>query len=332
MKYTYKLFLALIIPLLIVSCTARRLTSSNTASNQKAHKAPASFRVVGYVIYYDLAKGKLNHFDISRLNYLNVFYNKADTNGKFADLTNLDSIITAAHKNNVKVMATIGNATSLSLITDTARGKFIDTLVSSLVALKMDGIDVDFEGDHINKDYEGFVGALSAALKAKGKLMTAAVATWETQWLSDKALSYYDFLNIMTYDATGPWNLKEPGPHSPYSFAVSDLNFWTNTRHIAKDKLNLGLPFYGYGFGPGVKREYHYWQIVQQYPGAENTDSVNVAPGANIYYNGIPAMKKKTKLAMKNAGGVMLWELMEDADGDKSLLSAVDKTANPRNK
>ena len=29
---------------------------------------------------------------------------------------------------------------------------------------------------------------------------------------------------------------------------------------------------------------------------------------------------------MKNAGGVMIWHVLEDADGDKSLLSVIDKT------
>ncbi len=35
---------------------------------------------------------------------------------------------------------------------------------------------------------------------------------------------------------------------------------------------------------------------------------------------------------MQNAGGVMVWELLEDAGEDKSLLSAIDQTANPGNK
>jgi GH18 family chitinase len=99
------------------------------------------------------------------------------------------------------VLGTIGNAINMKFITDSCRNKFIDSLISSLGELNLDGIDVDLEGDHIDKDYEGFVGALSTALKAQGKLMTAAVATWESAQLTDKALTYFDFLNIMTYDA-----------------------------------------------------------------------------------------------------------------------------------
>jgi chitinase len=315
------LYTALALCILISACKTHKL-----AQRTAVVKAPANFRVVGYMVSGEIAKGQVTNFDLTRLTYLNVFFNGPGKNGKFKEIPHLDSIIAAAHKNNVKVIATIGNGINLSMLADTSRANLIDSLVSSTVALQLDGIDVDLEGDHINKDYEGFVGDLSTALKANGKLMTAAIATWESATLSDKALSYFDFLNVMTYDATGPWNLKEPGPHSPYSMAVADLDFWTNKRHIAKERLNLGLPFYGYGFEPALATEYHYAQIIKQYPGAEQADSVMVTPANIIYYNGIPTIKKKTAYAMQNAGGVMIWELMQDGEADKSLLNAIDKT------
>jgi len=330
MKNIYKLSILLVLPLWWAGCKKdgdnKVIIPPPIKVPDTTYKAPANFRVVGYMLSGEIAKGNATSFDVSRLTYLNVFFNGPGTNGKFRDIPHLDSMITAAHQHNVKVIATIGNGVSLTLLTDTSRANFIDSLVSSVVALQLDGIDVDLEGDHINKDYEGFVGDLSAALKVKGKLMTAAIATWESATLSDKALSYFDFLNIMTYDATGPWNIKERGPHSPYSMAVSDLDFWTNKRHIPKEKLNLGLPFYGYGFEPTIVNEYSYKKIVELFPNSEQADSIAVTPANTIYYNGIPTMKKKTAFAMQNAGGVMIWELMGDADADKSLLNAIDKT------
>jgi len=325
MKYIYPICLLLILPLLMVSCKVRKLAKPD-ATPTVMYRAPLNFRVVGYLLSGDIAKGRSAGFDLARINYLNIFFNGPDTNGKFVHIPHLDSTITAAHKYHVKVLATIGNGIKISLLTDTNRARLIDSLVSSVTDLQLDGIDVDLEGNHINKDYEGFVGDLSAALKAKGKLMTAAIATWESVQLTDKALTYFDFLNVMTYDATGPWNLKEPGPHSPYSMAVSDLDFWTNFRCIPKDKLNLGLPFYGYGFGPSVKQEFHYSEIVKLYSGSENTDQIADTVKNVIYYNGLATIKKKTIYAIQHAGGVMIWELMGDADGDKSLLNAVDST------
>jgi GH18 family chitinase len=42
-----------------------------------------------------------------------------------------------------------------------------------------------------------------------------------------------------------------------------------------------------------------------------------------VYYNGIPTIQQKTKYAMGNGGGVMIWELSKDASGDLSLLKAI---------
>lgn len=51
--------------------------------------------------------------------------------------------------------------------------------------------------------------------------------------------------------------------------------------------------------------------------------------GSRMYYNGIPTIQKKVKLARKNAGGVMFWQLMGDASGEKSLLRAINQVAYP---
>jgi chitinase len=323
-------YLTLLLPLILFSCKTRKL--AQPASANIIYKAPANFRIVGYLIGAQITNGQASNFDVSRVNYLNVFFNKPGWDGKFRRLPHLDSIVTAAHSHHVKVLATIGNALDMSLLADSCSAGLIDSMVKSVADLKLDGIDVDLEGKSIDKDYEGFVTALAAALKPKGLLLTAAIATWESPTISDKALACFDCMNIMTYDATGPWNIKEPGPHSPYAMAVADLDFWTIKRHIPKEKLDLGLPFYGYGFEPLKVSEYTYTKVVSIYPGSEQVDSVIVTPANIIYYNGIPTIKKKTAYALQNAGGVMIWELMSDAGGPKSLLNAVDEVANQVNK
>jgi len=330
LKSLYAASLLFLFYLAIAGCKTRRLIPAQVTPHL-VYKAPANFRVVGYLLSGEIANGTAATFNLSRVNYLNIFFNGQDAHHKLRHMPHLDSTIAAAHQLHVTVLASIGNGTRLSLLTDTSRADFIDSLVKSVDELHLDGIDVDLEDKSINNNYEAFIGGLSVALKQKGKLLTAAVATWESALFTDKALSYFDFLNVMTYDDTGPWRLNEPGPHSPYSMAITDLDFWTNKRHIPKEKINLGLPFYGYSFVPGTKHEFHYWEIVQQYPGAENADKATASPGDTVYYNGIPTIKKKTAFAMQNAGGVMIWELLEDAAGTKSLLNAIDSTANPAN-
>ena len=54
-------------------------------------------------------------------------------------------------------------------------------------------------------------------------------------------------------------------------------------------------------------------------------DELKMPDGSTLYYNGIPTIQKKVKLAKKEAGGVMFWHIGGDAAGDKSLVTAINK-------
>lgn len=188
----------------------------------------------------------------------------------------------------------------------------------------LDGIDVDLEGGLIDTNYENFVIDLSSALKQKNKMITAAIATVYKDQFTDKALAHFDFINIMSYDKTGPWNPSRTGPHAPYEMAVEDLEYWTKTRGIAKEKLSLGVPFYGYGFGGTAPESISWKNLLIQYPNAAQADEKSVNDGM-IYYNGIPTIRKKTSLALEKAGGIMIWQLLQDTTGSQSLLNNIDE-------
>ena len=47
--------------------------------------------------------------------------------------------------------------------------------------------------------------------------------------------------------------------------------------------------------------------------------------GKTAYYNGIETIRKKTRLALQRGGGVMIWDLAQDSNGDTSLLTAIHK-------
>jgi len=250
-------------------------------------------------------------------------------------LAGLDQVVAAAHAKNVKVLVSIGGGSApayySSLLADSMRTTVINNIVQFMTDNQFDGVDVDLEGALIDNNYEAFITGLSTALKPKSKLLTAAIATAYQSQYSDKALALMDFVNVMSYDKTGPWNPSNPGQHSPYDMAVSDLSYWNGTRGIPKAKLNLGVPFYGYGFGTNAPSSISFGDIVTQYPGAENTDQVTVNGGGIIYYNGVPTIESKTTLALNNAGGIMIWQLMQDAGGSKSLLNAINVTINSSN-
>jgi GH18 family chitinase len=127
----------------------------------------------------------------------------------------------------------------------------------------------------------------------------------------------------MSYDKTGPWTPSKPGQHSPLEMAKEDFKYFNKTRQIPSQKLLVGLPFYGYGFGGKAPESMFYGDIVKTYPGAEKKDSVG-AGGGLLYYNGISTIQQKVKFAMANkAGGVMIWEVQQDSKDGKSLLKAI---------
>src|SRR5688500_16913293 len=138
----------------------------------------------------------------------------------------------------------------------------------------------------------------------------------------------------MSYDQTGPWRPNEPGPHSTYRKAQEDHRYWINARKIPKHKISLGLPFYGYCFGTKYGESMSYADIITNFPGSDQKDMVSPEGGGVIHFNGLPTIKKKTTLALKRAGGVMIWQLLQDALGEKSLLAAIDgiiKKRSPKN-
>ena len=299
-------------------------------------QTPSQFRVVGYVRTSDIENGKTSGIDLGKVNYINIAFINPDETGNFKAMPGLAAFITTAHSKNVKVLASIGGGLAPvyfhSLLSDSLRGEFIKNAVQLVTSNHLDGIDADLEGEYIDKNYQSFITELSAALKQQHKLLTAAVATVYKSRYTDKALAQLDFINIMSYDKTGPWNLKNPGQHSPYAMAVEDLDYWSNTKGIAKEKLSLGVPFYGYGFGPNAPEEMSFKGIAGKYPGSEKTDSVSVTGGGVVYYNGIPTIKAKTTLALQKAGGIMIWQLLQDAAGDNSLLNVINETITNPNK
>src|SRR5262245_10091170 len=164
----------------------------------------------------------------------------------------------------------------------------------------------------------------------RNKLITSAIAVFYKDQLSDAALAQYDFVNIMSYDHTGPWRPERPGPHSTYEQAAEAIEYFGVTRKIPKEKLVLGVPFYGYGFGPELTSPavtMTFKDIVAAFPGSDEVDQWNRPDGKILYYNGLPTIRRKTALAREKASGIMIWQILGDAPGDKSLLAAISAEA-----
>ena len=303
-------------------------------NNKTIVSQPASetkLRVLGYLPGSNNWMQVMDGINFTKITDLNLAFINPDASGNFTADDAYRQVIEKAHSNHVRVFLSIGGGSPPAHLEGLMKNDKRPALIANLVAFadnyNFDGIDVDLENSLINDNYAPIVSDLSAALKPTKKLMTAALASWNSNLISDSTLQLYDFINIMSYDKTGPWNLNKPGPHSPFMMVQDDFNYYNKTRNIAAEKLFIGLPFYGYGFGNGAEQSMKYKDIITTYPGSENTDAVTVAGGGTVYYNGIPTIKQKVLFAINNkAGGVMIWQLLGDSKDSKSLLKAINDT------
>lgn len=293
------------------------------------------FKIVGYYSLQSAMTDTLSHVPFDKVTHINLWFLNPDTLGNFTqDFSSLQPFINAAHKKNVKVLASIAGGSPHpyyhALLKDDKRSIFINNLVEVVTKYNLDGIDVDLEGGDIDENYENFVVDLAAALRSQNKLITAAIAVYYKDKLSDKALAQFDFVSVMSYDRTGSWRPEKPGPHSTYEHAIEDLEYFGNERAIPKEKMVLGVPFYGYGFGPELTSPaigMGYGQILTRFPEAEFSDEYKMPDGKILYYNGIATIKQKTTLAKEKASGIMIWQLKSDAPGKQSLLQAINEVA-----
>ncbi|SEJ16987.1 Chitinase, GH18 family [Dyadobacter koreensis] len=298
-------------------CSKKTITVDNTRSN---------FRVIGYLPGKENLLASAKTIDYNKITHLYIAFINPDSLGNLKGTENLKEVAAIAHAKKVKIMASIGGGGAPkyypSFLIGEKKTKLINDLANLAVENNLDGIDVDLEGALIDGNYENFVIDLAEQLRAKNKMITAAIATVYKDQFTDKALAQFDFVNIMSYDKTGPWNPSRPGPHAPYEMAVEDLDYWTKTRGIAKEKLSLGVPFYGYGFGGSAPESISWKNLILQYPDKSTADEFSVN-GGNLYYNGIPTIRKKTSLALEKSGGIMIWQLLQDTTGEQSLLENI---------
>ena len=306
-------------------------------SSGSAQENNPDFKVVGYYSLRSAMNG-YKKFPFKRVTHVNLYFLNPDTLGNYTqDLSKLEPFVKKAHKKGLKVLVSIGGGGAHPyyhrLLQDDKRPMIVKQLVDIVVEHNLDGLDNDLEHGDIDENYEPFVLELKSALRQHNKILTAAVVVSERPLFSDLALDQYDFVNIMSYDHTGPWRPDKPGQHASYQDALNDIEYFGVTRGKPAKEMMLGVPFYGYAFGPELTSKasgMNFRQIVETYPGSEELDQIPVENGQIMYYNGIPTIKKKTELAMEKAGGIMIWQLGGDARGSKSLLKAIWETSHKK--
>ncbi|HOY04133.1 MAG TPA: glycosyl hydrolase family 18 protein [Saprospiraceae bacterium] len=288
------------------------------------------FKVVGYLAMWNTGACEVSW---DRLTHVNLAFANPDINGDLhVDGADPDPVIAAAHAHGVQVFVSLAggylqpdweNAWNFWMQPG-QRGTYIGKIVQYLIDHDLDGVDIDLEWQYVNDQYSPFVLALKDSLQLAGFPMTAALpGSYRYPEITQEALAAFDWVNLMVYDLTGPWAPANAGPHSPFWWAEQCLQYW-NDQGLTGSRQTLGVPFYGYDFGANPVQGLDYREIVAMDTAYAQLDQVG-----QLYYNGIPTIVAKTRLALEQTSGIMIWELAEDVCSDLetySLLAAIERT------
>lgn len=298
-----------------------------TAENSAKQEA---FRVVGYYSG-DLFNESVDLIQLDKLTHIMYAFLIPTSSGACRPLEKpeqLKELVEKGHQQGTKIFIAVGGWSykgdplvdefEALASTKESRAVFIESVLQVLREYDLDGVELDWE--HPNKstvkNYELLVVELGAALKKEGKELTAALnGAWSTTagpevslLMTDKILNTFSFINVMAYDM----NNEE---HSPLWFANTSIEYWLK-RGVPAEKIVIGLPLYA---RPSWKQYRH---LVEENPQNAYKDFVEGQP-YNSYYNGLNTIREKTNLAIKKAGGVMLFDINEDAQGALSAVSVI---------
>ena len=298
----------------------------------------SDYRVVGYFPDWG---GNLNSFlnsvNIDALTHINYSFGIPNTTTGQIYIANpnlLKSMVTKAHAVGAKVNISIGGAggasTAIATIcaNTTKRDAMVDSIENFIKRYNIDGVDMDWEFPESNTEIarlEDLLMKLRIKLNAMesgyGRYIELTVATNGTDYygksLTTTAVSYLDYINIMTYDGGTPH-------HSSVEYANTGLNYWSVLRGIPASMLVVGVPFYSRNSGLGY---YDYRAFSAGNPsGAYNDeDGYFSYNGYTHDYNSKPILEEKAALVKNTykSGGMMIWELTQDRTDQYSLLDVI---------
>jgi chitinase len=286
------------------------------------HEALSEFRVIGY---FPSWQGSVSNIQFDKLTSVNYAFLLPTSTGGLQAIENpskLEDLVSAAHARNVKVYIAVGgwnngndSAFESLAASSSRRTTFVNNLVNFVNQYNLDGVDMDWEYPDPGSsatNYAALMQQLSTELHTRGKLLSAAVIAEGSTGggVLNSVFGYVDHLNLMAYD-------YNDFQHSTYDHAVSSIMYWKN-RGLPTSKTILGVPFYGRPT----------WESFAQLVARGANPNADVYQ--NVGYNGITTIKSKTNLAFDQGGGIMMWELSQDATGSNSLLSAIDQVVQER--
>ncbi len=216
----------------------------------------------------------------------------------------------------VKDLSDLPEGRGLAQIAQNSKSRkvFAQSLRDVVISRGFIGADIDWEyprGESI-KDFTLLLRELRTEFEPYGLELSIAASPYVP--LEKEAYILADQVHLMSYD--------DKGAHSSMTQTRQHLLF--TLKRVQPNRLLLGLPFYGRASGGvGWSKSKSYKDILQEFGPSSDMDSIS-----GYFFNGLDTIQNKTRLARRmGLGGVMIWELGQDAHGQDSLLAAIHQTA-----
>lgn len=284
-----------------------------------AQAAPSQFRIVGYLPTYQFPR--LNLQAAAKLTDLILFAAAPEQNGH-VDLGKVvkapfEHLYALREKHQTRLLFSVAGYGSSSpfpaaVSTPENRGRFVQSTMKHLKEWKMDGVDLDWEYPRSQAEWDHYLlllKALKEELASENKSLSVTIAP--SRDIPRDLAKHVDSVQLMSYDYSGR--------HSTLEQAELDIDNHLR-KGIPRKKLILGIPFYGRHLTSW--KAITYSSLVSRYNPPEDADVVS-----EIYFNGRTTVRRKTQHAMSmKIGGVMIWEIGQDVQDERSLLRAIAET------
>lgn len=293
--------------------------------------------------------------NVDSINVISPFWYHLNDDGTLVPPKNGENqeIIKFAKDNNIPIIPTISNSFNgdrvSGIINDPEIKKdSIQNIIDVIQKFDYDGIDIDYEGLHSeDKDaFTNFIKDLREELNHYNKKLTIAIQAKSYPALikyGDRGqdwpalAQHVDEFRIMTYDYG--WSGSIPRPVAPYYWVEEVIEYAVD--QMPREKIFVGVPFYGYGWSEGAFSSYTYstielildkYGVDFQYDPETKTnrlfyisefDQRDPKVPYEVWFENHVSLKPKLELVEKyDLGGIAIWRLGNE---DKENWRAIEQ-------